>query len=82
MSDQPIPIMEVLDRAIDGVLGGTHGWLRIPKGGYLNVAWLSKKEVYRLTIDVTAGHPLDQASDEFNAETRRRIEQYTARNAA
>jgi hypothetical protein len=66
--------MRVLDRAIDAVLGGTYGWLRVPAGGYLNVTWLSKKECYRVTIDVTAGHPLNDDAPAFNAETRAKIE--------
>lgn len=79
MSDPAIPIMTVLDAGIDAVLGGSFGYLRIPKGGYLNVAWLSKKECYRLTIDVTAGHRIDEvASAQFNAETLRRLKELAA----
>ena len=72
----PRPLTQVLDVAVDALLGGSHGWLHVPPGGYLNVTWLSRKECYRLTIDVTADHPLDAASTAFNAETRRRIEAF------
>jgi hypothetical protein len=79
MSEPAIPITSVLDAGIDAVLGGSFGYLRIPAGGYLNVTWLSKKECYRLTIDVTAGHPLsEEASASFNAETLRRLKELAA----
>lgn len=52
MDEQPVPIMAVLDRAVDALLVDTHGVFRIPAGGYLNVTWLSKKRAYRVTIDV------------------------------
>ena len=76
MSDPPYPIMSVLDAGIAAVLGGSFGFLRIPKDGYMNVTWLTKKECYRLTIDVTAGHPLTETEAAlFNAESLRRLKE-------
>ena len=69
MSPPPIPILTVLHVGRDALLGGSCGWLHIPKDGYLNVMWLTKKECYRVTYDVTAGHPLNDAYAAFNAVT-------------
>jgi hypothetical protein len=74
----PIPVLDVLDVAIDAALGGSFGYLHIPKDGYLNVTWLTKKECYRITIDVTAGHPLSDMSEAFNAETLRKLRELLA----
>ncbi len=78
MSNAPIPIMTVLDVGIDALLGGSFGYLHIPPGGYLNVTWLTKKECYRVTIDVTAGHPLSTVAEQFNAESLRRLKELAA----
>jgi hypothetical protein len=83
MADPPVSVLTVLDAGVDAILGGSSGWLHIPPGGYLNVTWLSKKECYRLTIDVTPGHPFDDAAPAFVAETKQRLVElvYTEREA-
>jgi hypothetical protein len=79
MSLPPVPIMTVLDVAIDAVLGGSFSYLHIPKDGYLNATWLTKRECYRITIDVTAGHPLDaDTAVAFNAESLRKLRELAA----
>ncbi len=76
----PQAITDVSSYAVDAILGGSFGWLHIPRGGYLEVRWLTRKECYRLTIDVTAGHELvPEKAAEFNAETLRRLEELVAR---
>lgn len=72
-ADPPASIMTVLDVAIDSLLGGSSGFLHIPAGGYLACDWLSRKRVFRLTIDVTPNHPLDDAAVAFTAELRGRL---------
>lgn len=44
-----VPIISVLNRALDALILGV---FKIPADSYLNVAWLSRKHCYRLTIDV------------------------------
>ena len=61
--------MTVLQVGRDAIIGGSCGYLHIPQDGYLNVTWLTRKECYRVTYDVTAGHPLDDAYVQFNAVT-------------
>lgn len=58
----PVDVMTVLDVATAAMLYGSAGWFHIPRGGYLNVAWLSRKGCYRVTIDVTAEHELELAA--------------------
>lgn len=70
----PIPLLIVLDRAVDAVLGGSWGWLHIPPGGRMDATWMPTKGCYRLTIDVTAGHELSDIADAFNQETRHKLE--------
>lgn len=52
MMEPEVPILAVLDRAIDALLIDTKGVFKIPAGGWLNVQWLSRKGCYRITIDV------------------------------
>lgn len=74
-SRAPFEIVSVLNHAIDAVLGGSGGWFRIPRGGYVNVTWLSRKQAYRITIDLTAGHELSSEAAAFLAELAERIAQ-------
>lgn len=70
----PIDVLTVLNHGLDSLLGGSAGWFRVPKGGYLNCQWLSRKGAYRLTIDVTPGHPFSEEAHDFLRELRQRIE--------
>jgi hypothetical protein len=66
-------IFDVLDGAVDAVLGGSGGFFHIPPGGYLNCTYLTKKKCYRVTVDVTAGHPLDDAAPDFVKRVSERL---------
>lgn len=73
----------VHDVAVAALLGGSFGWLRIPAGGKIEVARREAADCYRLTIDLTAGWPLDPTkAREYNVESLRRLEVIAARELA
>jgi hypothetical protein len=61
--DPPVPVPLVLEVAVDALLGGSAGWLKVPAGGNLRTDWLSGKGCYRLTIDVVVTGEFGSALD-------------------
>lgn len=75
----PVDVRALRDLAVDALLGGSGGYLMIPKGSRVGAAWMERAGVYRLTIDVRVDGPYDRAFAEgFNAETLDRVERLRA----
>lgn len=80
--DPIVPVPLVLDVAIDALLSGSSGYLKLPRGATMRCDWMPRAGCYRITLDVVPTGAIaerDLVADVLSAN-RARIDAYLERS--